>query len=79
MTITLLKKVKTFGNTSTPLKKPDSQCDWETDDNIPLNGLKCSPVFRPFVDIGMKDTNETAEDDNSVQSEDHFVRSGESV
>ena len=67
-----LKKIKPFGNTSTPLKEPDSQCDWETDDNIPLNELKCSPVFGSFVDIGMKDTNETADDDNSVQSEDHL-------
>ena len=55
-----------------PLKEPDSQYDWETDDNIPLNELKCSPVFGSFVDIGMKDTHETADDDNSVQSEDHL-------
>ena len=66
-----LKKIKTFGNTSTPLKDPDSQCDWETDDNIPPNKLKCSPLFGSFGDIGMKDTNETA-DDNSVQSEDRL-------
>ena len=66
-----LKKIKPFRTTSTPLKEPDSQCDWETDNNIPLNGLKCSPVLGSFVDLGMKDTNETA-DDNSIQNEDHL-------